>query len=255
MGQNSNIRRPGWSSSDAVQELPHGVASYARSYADGYVSTWHDHPRHQLVYAVSGLMMAEAGGTSWAVPAGTGLIVPAGMRHEIRMAGEVRLQSLYIDPSEAGADAMAECRAVTVEPLLAGLIAALCEMNNPWPLPPRAHHLSRLILLELGAASKSSLALPYPADIRLRRVCDDLAAAPGSGRTIDHWAALAGMSRRSFTRRFHQETGLSLGGWRDRLRCQIALRAKARGERMEQVAQRLGYASRQSLQMMMRRLV
>ncbi|UWQ78637.1 helix-turn-helix transcriptional regulator [Leisingera sp. S132] len=255
MGQNPEITARGWSSADAVQELPHGVVTYARSYPDGYISAWHDHPRHQLVYAVAGLMTAEAGGTSWAVPAGSGLIVPAGVLHEIRMAGEVQLQSLYIDPAEAGADAMAECRAVLVEPLLAGLIAALCGMNNPWPLPPRAHHLSRLILIELGAAPESPLSLPYPGDARLRRVCDALMDSPGSMRTIDHWAALAGMSRRSFTRRFQQETGLSLGAWRDRLRCQIALRAKARGARMEQVAQRLGYASRQSLLAMMQRVV
>ncbi|MEW2912858.1 AraC family ligand binding domain-containing protein [Leisingera sp. JC11] len=180
MGQIPEIIPRSQTSADAVQELPHGVASYARSYPDGYVSAWHTHPRHQLVYAVAGLMMAEAGGTSWAVPAGSGLIVPAGMLHEIRMAGEVQLQSLYIDPAETGAEMMAECRAVTVSPLLAGLIAALCGMNNPWPLPPRAHHLSRLILIELGTAEKSPLALPYPADARLRRVCDALMDSPGS---------------------------------------------------------------------------
>lgn len=254
MGQTSEITTRGWSSADAVQALPHGVVAYVRSYTDGYVSAWHSHPRHQLVYAVAGLMTAEAGGTSWAVPAGSGLIVPAGVLHEIRMAGEVQLQSLYIDPAEPGAEMMADCRAVTVSPLLAGLIAALCDMNNPWPLPPRAHHLSRLILIELGTAEKSPLALPYPADARLRRVCDALMERPGSGQTIDHWAALAGMSRRSFTRRFQQETGLSFGHWRGRLRCQIALRAEARGARMDQVAQRLGYASRQSLLEMMRRV-
>ncbi|MEX0303622.1 MAG: helix-turn-helix domain-containing protein [Leisingera sp.] len=255
MGQSTDIRRRGWSSSDAVQALPHGVASYARSYADGYVSIWHDHPRHQLVYAVAGLMMAEAGGTTWAVPAGAGLIVPAGMLHEIRMAGEVQLQSLYIDPGEEGAEAMEECRAVTIAPLLAGLIEALCAMGNPWPLPPRAHYLSRLILIELGAAPKSLLALPYPPDPRLRRVCDALMAAPGSVQTLDHWAALAGMSRRSFTRSFQQETGLSFGRWRERLRCQIALRAEAQGAGMARVARDLGYASRHTLQAMMQRHV
>ncbi|KIC21587.1 AraC family transcriptional regulator [Leisingera sp. ANG-Vp] len=247
------MRRRGWSSSDAVQALPHGVATYARRYADGYVSTWHDHPRHQLVYAVAGLMMAEADGTAWAVPAGSGLIVPAGMLHEIRMAGEVQLQSLYVAPGEEGAEAMAACRAVAVSPLLAGLIEALCAMGNPWPLPPRAHHLSRLILLELAAAPDTPLALPYPRDGRLRRVCDALMAAPGSVRTIDHWAALAGMSRRSFTRSFSQETGFSFGRWRERLRCQLALRARAQGGDMERVAQELGYASRRALQVMMQR--
>lgn len=253
MGQNETLQMRGWSSSDAVQELPHQVVSYPRSYADGYISTWHDHPRHQLVYAVAGLMMAEADETTWAVPAGSGLIVPAGMAHEIRMVGEVRLQSLYIAPNVQGADAMEACQVVTISPLLAHLIAGLCDQGNPWPLTSRAHHLSQLILLELGEAPKSPLALPYPQDLRLRRVCAALMARPGHPGTIDHWADSAGMSRRSFTRRFQAETGLGFGQWSRRLRCQLALQAIAGGTPEPKVASALGYASVYALQAMMRR--
>lgn len=254
MGQIRTQRRErGGSSSDAVQALPHEVVSYPRSYADGYVSSWHDHPRHQLVYAVAGLMMAEADETTWAVPAGSGLIVPAGMTHEIRMIGQVQLRSLYIAPDVPGAGAMERCQVVTISPLLAHLIAALCDQGNPWPLTPRAFHTSQLILLELGDAPKSPLALPYPTDARLRRVCEALMNRPGHSGTIDHWADQAGMSRRSFTRRFQQETGMGFGQWARRLRCQLALKAQARGTPPGRVAQELGYGSVYALQAMMQR--
>lgn len=253
MGQTEIISGQRRSSTDALQTLPNSVATYPKTYEDGYVSVWHDHPRHQLVYAVQGLMMAQADGVAWAVPEGTGLIVPAGVKHEIRMIGVVRLQSLYVAPAIDSASAMDDCKVVAITPLLAALIDELCKMDNPWPLSPRAFHLSQLILIELHQAVASPLALPFPEDRRLRHVCDALIADPAISRTIDQWADEIGMSRRSFTRRFQLETGLSFGIWSQRLRCQVALRALARGEDIDRIAFRLGYANRHSLQAMMRR--
>ena len=60
----------GGASSEAVQEPPHKVVPYPRSYADGYVSTWRNHPLYQRAYAIAGLMMAEADEATWAAPAG-----------------------------------------------------------------------------------------------------------------------------------------------------------------------------------------
>lgn len=254
MGQiEDQFQLPG-SSADRVQSLPHDVVGYARDYRDGYVSVRHRHPRHQLIYAVSGLMMAETEAMSYAIPPGYGLIVPAEQPHEIRMIGAVRLQSLYVRAGLPGADALARCRLVTVSPLLAQLIAALCEMDNPWPMPPRALHLSQLILIELLAAPVSPLALPYPVDPRLRRVCDALIATPASPRDLDGWATEAGMSRRTFSRHFQMETGVSFGKWAQRLRCQAALRGLAQGRPAARVARDLGYANAYTMAAMMRRM-
>ncbi len=242
------------SSADRMQSLPHEVVGYARDYPVGYVSTWHRHPRHQLLYAISGLMMAETEANSYAIPPGYGLIVPAEQPHETRMIGAVRLQSLYVRADLPGSEALAQCRLVTVSPLLAQLIAALCGMDNPWPMPPRTLHLSQLILIELLAAPVSPLALPYPMDPRLRRVCDALIAMPASPRSLDYWAAEAGMSRRTFSRHFQMETGVSFGKWAQRLRCQAALRGLAEGRPAARVARDLGYANAYTMAVMMRRI-
>ncbi|MEX0350161.1 MAG: helix-turn-helix domain-containing protein [Paracoccaceae bacterium] len=226
-----------------------------RQYEAGYVSRWHSHPRTQLIYAVSGLMMAETKEARWTVPERHCLLVPAGLPHEVRMVGAVDLQSLYITPDSFAGGSAKFCQVLAVSDLLAALIARYCDLGNPWPETDHAHHLSRLILLELAGAQAAPLALPFPDHAGLRRACETLLCDPSQPLTIDGWATEAGLSRRSFTRLFKRQTGLSFGEWRQRLRCQAALQGVAQGQPLARVAAAVGYDSPYSLGAMMRRLL
>ena len=177
----------------------------------------------------------------------------AGVAHEIRMVGEVQLQSLYIRADAQQSTDISAPRIVAISDLLASLIAAFTALGNPDPETDRSHHLSRLILIELAEAPVSPLALPLPKDPRLRRQCETMIASPGGGQTLDHWAGHAGMSRRSFTRHFQSETGMSFGEWGQRMRCQTALQRLARGQHPAEVAQAMGYASPYAMRAMMAR--
>lgn len=252
MGQNEPLHSRG-ASAGGLQDLPLPLVGLRKTYGHGHLSTRHSHPRHQLIYAVSGLMMAQTDSMTWAIPSGTGLIVPAGTEHETRMVGEVRLQSLYIDPDARHATSLAALRTISVSPLLAALIDSFSGLGNPVPATERSECLSRLILLELADAPDYPLALPLPDDPRLRRQCEAMIATPGRGLALDDRAAAAGMSRRSFTRRFQAETGMSFGVWCQRMRCQVALQQLARGVHPAQVAQAVGYASPYALRAMMAR--
>ncbi|WP_372571050.1 AraC family transcriptional regulator [Ruegeria jejuensis] len=242
-------------SADALQHLPQSVVSMRRQYQAGDVSRWHSHPRTQLIYAVSGLMMAETQEARWTVPERHCLLVPADLPHEVRMVGAVDLQSLYIAPDSFAEGSARFCQVLAVSDLLAALIARFCDLDNPWPVSEHAHHLSRLILLELAEAQAAPLALPFPDHPGLRRACEALFSSPSQALTIDGWANEAGLSRRSFTRLFKHQTGLSFGEWRQRLRCQAALQAVARGTPLARVAASVGYDSPYSLTAMMQRLL
>lgn len=241
------------SSVDGLQDLPQLIVSYRKTYRDGYVSDWHSHRRHQLIYAVEGQMMTQTSDVRWVVPAGYGFVVPADTPHRVIMKGEVHIQSLYIR-ADADTDLNTRGSVAEMPPLLVGLIDAFSALENRDPDSPRAHHLQHLILLELERAPEARLALPLGDDPRLRRVCERLLAEPAHTGGIDHWANVAGMSRRSFTRMFQQDMGMSFGQWQQRMRCQYALRAMAGGENREQIAARLGYASKYALEAMMRRV-
>jgi mannose-6-phosphate isomerase-like protein (cupin superfamily) len=54
---------------------------------------------------------------SWVVPPGRGVWVPAGMAHQIRMAGEVKMRTVFVEPGTR-ADLGGECRVIHVGELL-----------------------------------------------------------------------------------------------------------------------------------------
>ena len=242
------------SSAASLQDLPQIVVSLSKTYSDGHESIRHSHRRLQLMFAISGLMIADTGNATWTVPAGHGLIIPPLVPHQTQMIGEVALRSLYISTKFAEDVAAQTCRVVSISPLLAALIERQCALENKSPSEPLAHHLSALILLELGEAPISPLALPYPNHSGLRGICEALRTEPSLIKTIDQWAGEVGMSRRAFTRVFRQQTGLSFDRWRQRLRCQIAMQEIARDQPIEKVATKVGYSSPYSLRAMMRRL-
>lgn len=212
-----------------MQNLPYEVVSHERTCADGYVSQLHHHPRHQLLYSVAGLMMTNTADVTWAVPSGYGLFVPAGINHTTKMVGEVHLKTLYIKPDSMNGDDHETCHVVNISDLLISLIARLCQEEAGNQESDRAFHLRRLILLELEDAPVAPLALKLPTNPHLRRVCDKLTANPSNTWSIDQWALEAGKSRRSFTRLFRSQTGVTFGQWGQRLRYQLALTKMAQG--------------------------
>src|SRR5690606_18991120 len=119
----------------------------------------------------------------------------------------------------------------------------------------RAAAIMRLILHEIPQLQERPFALPFPADPRLVRLCRAFVAAPSAATTIDQWATRAGMSRRSFTRAFQRETGVSLSVWRRQAILLAALPLLAGGRSVTEVALDLGYESAPAFTTMFRRML
>ncbi|HBR9945707.1 TPA: helix-turn-helix transcriptional regulator [Klebsiella pneumoniae] len=80
-----------------------------------------------------------------------------------------------------------------------------------------------------------------PQDSRLLRIAQALSANPDDGCRLEEWAAWAGMSSRTLTRRFRAETGFSFNEWRQRIRLLRALELLAAGKPVTAIALDLGY--------------
>ena len=65
--------------------------------------------------------------------------------------------------------------------------------------------------------------LTIPTEERLARVADALLDDIADDRTLDAWADVAGMARRTFMRAFSAQTGMSFGRWRQQARLFAAL--------------------------------
>jgi len=92
---------------------------------------------------------------------------------------------------------------------------------------------------------------PVPAstrDVRMNQLLDHLRAHLAEPHTLDSLAAHTLMSRRTFTRRFHQATGLSVGEWllAERLRRSQEL-LEVSGHSIDRIAELVGFKSATSL--------
>src|SRR6478736_317863 len=105
------------------------VRALSTTCSSGYVIHSHTHASHQLLFASSGAMTVTGDRTSWMIPPGRAVLIPAGVPHAIRMWGEVAMRSLYF-PIGAPAPAFdaGPCRVISVRPLLRELILRVAEM-------------------------------------------------------------------------------------------------------------------------------
>jgi len=196
-------------------------------------------------------MLARTDAGTWAVPTGHALLIPPGLRHDIAMHGDVSMLTAYVAVGVWKNFASKDCRVIRVSRLLDAALETICA--EPIVYGRRGHHLAAVILDEVERAEITDLALPLPASARLRQMCERLLANPGSAGDLDDWADAATVSRRTLTRHFRDETGLSFGQWRRRLRQLQSMKLEAEGAAMKDIASRVGYRSPQALKAMMKR--
>jgi len=230
----------------AEQEPFLAVRSLATNYASGYRIESHRHPWHQFLYAVTGAMTVSTNQSSWMIPTGRAVFIPAGRSHAIRMWGTVEMRTLYLCPALTGFED-AECRVVEVEPLLRQLILRAVERMG---LDSRVPHDARMIgLLEdeirtvMAEAGDSPLLLPMPCDERALAVARYVLEKPSIFASVDELVRQHGIARRTLERRFREETGMSFGLWRQKARLLDSIRLLAEGRSVTDTALDCGYSS------------
>ncbi len=100
-----------------------------------------------------------------------------------------------------------------------------------------------VILDQIQHMNVKPLSLPIPKDIRLEKLFLKLSKNPGDKRTLEEWGQTVGTTRRTVTRLFQSEIGMSFGKWRQQIRILEALRRLAVNEPVTLIAIDLGYDS------------
>jgi AraC-like DNA-binding protein len=112
-----------------------------------------------------------------------------------------------------------------------------------------------LIQHELRLLPHLSLSLPFPSHEELAERCRCFLKEPDAHQTIDAWSDALAMSRRSFTRLFKNETGLSFTEWRQQACIVSALPRLVAGEAVTSVAIDLGYDNPAAFTSMFKRVL
>ncbi|WP_346898869.1 helix-turn-helix transcriptional regulator [uncultured Roseibium sp.] len=238
---------------DRLERARGPVIAKASEYPDGYVVRPHRHSRAQLIYALAGVVTVSTATGSWMVPPDHALWVPADLEHSVTARGQVSMRSIYVAPG-AVSQLPRETRVVGLTDLMRSLMLEAVRLPQSYEAASRAGLIMALILEEIPNLPERPLGLPFPADPRLAKLCRSFLENPAVGASIDEWAGSLAMSRRSFTRFFRSETGVSLSAWRQQACIFAALPRLAGGEQVTSVALDLGYDSTAAFTTMFKRM-
>ena len=210
------------------------------SHSSQRVTQRHGHSRGQLLGTLQGLISIEAESCQWVVPATHCVWIPPNVQHGLlRSHGPFEGWSIYIQKNA--------CTKLPVKPYileLSDLLREAITRTMSWhnsELEPEQKRLIAVILDEIRTMPQVELALPMPKDMRLLKIALALSDNPSDDRNINEWSVWAGISRRSLTRRFTNETGFNFTEWRQKLRMLKALELLVAGKPITEVSLNLGY--------------
>ncbi|MET0934736.1 MAG: helix-turn-helix transcriptional regulator [Luteibacter sp.] len=204
---------------------------------------WHSHVRGQFFYVEEGLIVTRTEHGSYLLPPHRAGWMPPGCMHTVSITGRTHAWGVFIAPEAAVG--------LPDRPCVVGVndvFRAIVKRAATWPADtlhhdPEKDRLFAVLLDEIRRAPVESLHLPMPLDRRLRRVAIAIYEHPHDTRGIEDWANWAGMSARTLTRLFRQETQCSVAQWRQQARLTRALERLADGDAVSVVSDALGYAT------------
>lgn len=225
---------------EALDDIDRPLIAIRNDYPPDHVIAPHSHRRAQLLYGARGAIQVTTARGTWVVPPQRAVWIPPGVTHDVRMIGATVTCSLYVEPQEtAGLPTICEVFGIT--PLMRSLMLEAVELPPRYDPETRDGALMALISHEMRHLAVLPLALPLPRQAALLRHCQRFLADPTPHETIDDWAEALSQSRRSFTRLFRRETGLSFAAWRRQACLFAALPRLIEGESVTSVALDLGY--------------
>lgn len=234
------------------QDVPRPVAALADDYPSGHFDPPHSHRRSQLIYSTTGVMTVTTERASYVLPPQRAVWVPGGMVHEAHCRGQVSCRTLYVD--ETRVEGMpVTCRVIEVTDLLRELIVEATHIPVEYNEAGRDGRVMALILDEIKNSDTAPLHVPMPQHPRLVKICQAILQEPAQADSLDEWADEAAMGRRTFTRTFRRETGMSFAAWRQNVRLIEAVSRLSLGEPVTRVALDVGYNSPSAFTAMFRR--
>jgi AraC-like DNA-binding protein len=236
------------------ERTPRPVVAVANDFPAGHVMAPHRHRRSQLVYGDSGVMLVGTEQGRWVVPPERAVWIPAGMVHDLRMLSRVATVTIWVDP-DPELDLPRDCQVVAVSQLMRSLLLEAVDIAPEYVGDTREGLVMSLLLHELVRLPTLPLGLPVPRHEGLAQRCRAFLGEPRPHDTIDDWSAALNMSRRTFTRLFRKETGLTFSAWRQQACLFAAMPRLAADEAVTTVALDLGYDSPAAFTTMFKRLL
>jgi AraC-like DNA-binding protein len=224
-----------------LSDAPLLAYDFKRRMVEGWTPE-HTHHRGQLVALSQGLLIVETENERWMFPSGRCAWTPPNFKHAARSVGGAAGSMLDLHPDLCRGLPKTLCVFNTSE-LLFAIVHRMVAWDLSQPLTAAQKRLITALRDEIRQPDHQPLRLTIPKEERLARVASTLMQDVGDDRTLDDWADVAGMARRTFMRAFSSQVGMSFGRWRQQTRLFAALEMLAQKKSVTDVAIAVGYDS------------
>ncbi|MEN3752459.1 AraC family transcriptional regulator [Mangrovibacter sp. SLW1] len=140
-------------------------------------------------------------------------------------------------------------------PFLQLLLQRVSERAQAGVHSPHLMHLEQVLVDELELATPALSQLSLPADTRAKQVAQLVLAGSGDVLSQPDLAKQAGLSVRTLSRLFMQQTGLTFSQWKQKARVLRSLEYLQRGTPVSQAALLVGYENVSAFIMVFRRFM
>ncbi|HEU4327522.1 MAG TPA: helix-turn-helix transcriptional regulator [Roseiflexaceae bacterium] len=213
---------------------------------DALPGEWRAFPRHYLLYAASGAFRLELEGGRWLLPPDRAALIPAEVPLRVTIDAPVTCCSVLFDPARVAFPAEG-CRVFALSPLAREMVRHAMRWG---PDRDPADQAADRFFLALAdhcaelAAAPDRFWLPRARSPELARALAFAQERLEQPLRLGDLARVAGLSERTLSRRFLDETGLTWGAFLQRARLIRAMELLAApGAGVLPVADAAGFAS------------
>lgn len=203
----------------------------------------HAHRKHQLMMATHGVLHVNTSRSEWIVPPSRAIWVSANTTHRVELKKSACASVLYIQPGAFDVPKLEKSFMLDASPLVRELINTCCQFGWDYLLDSPEARIANVLLDQLDQVDQTPLNLPLPKDVRALAVAEAIRKSPGRRESLQVLAKLNHTSARTLERLFINETGLSFGVWRKRVRLITGIEMLAYGQSVSTVAGEVGYST------------
>ncbi|KZX01133.1 AraC family transcriptional regulator [Pseudoalteromonas luteoviolacea] len=206
-----------------------------------YLDDYHQHPWHQVIFPVSGLLQSEIDNRRVVVPHNALLYIPAGTPHKSVAFTRTEFAALYLNPTSKVTFCHAP-KSCLVTPFFKELVLLLLKKADA-PDNNATSNLLHVLNDQITAAANYEIPLLKPKDRRTLAIFEGLIDQPATRLTLAQWAQQVGASERTLSRLFAKEFNQSFRAWRQHLRLVLSLELLTTTRSIQDIALSLGFAS------------
>jgi AraC-like DNA-binding protein/quercetin dioxygenase-like cupin family protein len=235
------------------RSLKRPVVAKRLDFEAGDNESWHSHTQPQFVYTTRGVLRVITPDGAWTLGPYRGLWIAPLVAHELQAVSALEMYTVYFEVDVSPRDEPS-CHVLMISTLLHALVSALVLDHQNGHPERRSALIDPLLLQEMHEAQLASEGLlPLPKDRRLQQICGQLMDAPADNTPLNDWGMRVGASESTLERAFKDETGLTFGQWRQRLRLVESISRLAKGMAVSTIATELGYRNSSAFITMFRR--